>query len=541
MPKLDIGTLEGWMVKKNSENNKSIFRLSSENKRWFKVREVKGVEESELTLAYYASHRAKEAKGFIYLRDVTSIHATEDLSITIKSPARTINVVIETPSEHAFWLEGLVHLCVNAETSVGPNVALQYKYGYQQTEDETQSSSTYDAKKSYGKNPQPLSEPREPRTNGSSVRFSRDLYEEASIITKRENDNVHVDIAPSKADREDHRLSGYRTGSSGGTTARLHCHIRKDTETPKTPPLQRASEFHDDAKGESNSISYDQKDVGVDFGVVDAHIPKLIAPDTPNVNDLESVNLDSSTRPIAKRAMPTQPISMPRFQDSKSDSENQENRCQSVPIKLKDTKANSQPTEEAAVEIASGNTKKASIDDLLLAPSRSFSRIKYDSDDEKHGADEIDLVNEKRYYEDAKAQREDNEKNEEKSSGRSRSNSYLEQHLIERDGKHCIPRPPVNSPPAYAQQVSGVVKSMHFNSGSGNRSIATVSTDSRIAADENFAEEDWDKSFDNESPDEKPAPSSKAAAKTNATYVAVKFGCGDVRADENWLDDDFDV
>jgi hypothetical protein len=121
MPKLEVAQLEGWLIKKHSNENKSMFSLSSESRRWFKVREVKGIEEKELTLAYYASHRAKEAKGFIYLRDVTSIRATEDLSITLKSPARILTVFAETMVEHLFWLEGLVHLCAAAEVSTGPN------------------------------------------------------------------------------------------------------------------------------------------------------------------------------------------------------------------------------------------------------------------------------------------------------------------------------------------------------------------------------------------------------------------------------------
>ena len=538
MPKLDIGMLEGWMVKKNSEGNKSMFSLSSENKRWFKVREVKGIEETELTLAYYASHRAKEAKGFIYLLDVTSIHATEDLSITIKSPARTISVVTETPSEHTFWLEGLVHLCINAEASTGPNVTIQYKYNNQNVDDTKQSRPTDDAKESYATQQAP--EPREPRTH--NVRSSRDLEEEADMVSKREVDNAPVDMAPSKSDREDHRLSGYRSGSTGGTTARLHGHIRKDMDMPMTPPRQRAADSHTDAKGVSSRASTDQMNVDiVDPGVKNAQIPKLTAPDTPNVNDLESVNMESDARPRVKKTMPTQPISMPRFQDSKSDSENQENRSNSELIKVEDPKRVPKPLQKAGDELPSGYTKKASIDDLLLAPSRTSARTKYDSDDDKHAADELDLDNEKRYYEAAKAQREDEERNEEKCSGRSRSNSYLEQHLIARDGKHTVPRPPVNSPPAYAQQVSGVVKSMHVNAAVDNNHNNVVSVDSRIATDKNFVDEDWDRSSDFDSPDKKPMTNSRVEAKINATDVAPKFGFGGVRADENWLEDDFDL
>jgi hypothetical protein len=119
--KFEAALLEGWLTKKHSAANHSRFSFKSENKRWFKVREVVGIDESEWTLAYYDSQRAKEAKGFIYLRDVTSLRALEDLSITLKTPARTMTIVAETQGEHNFWLEGLAHLCTCAEVSTGPN------------------------------------------------------------------------------------------------------------------------------------------------------------------------------------------------------------------------------------------------------------------------------------------------------------------------------------------------------------------------------------------------------------------------------------
>ena len=128
--KLDVALLEGWLTKKHSTANKSRFSFKTENKRWFKVREVVGIEESEWTLAYYESQRAKEAKGFIYLRDVTSLRALDDLSITVKSSARTMTVFAETQGEHIFWLEGLAHLCSSAEISTGPNGTFLHIYLY---------------------------------------------------------------------------------------------------------------------------------------------------------------------------------------------------------------------------------------------------------------------------------------------------------------------------------------------------------------------------------------------------------------------------
>ena len=97
MSRLDVNTLEGWLIKKNSKG--SSFSLTGENKRWFKVKEVKGIEQSEWVLSYFSSQRSKEAKGYIYLRDVTAISSPNDMNLTIASPARTMEVVIDTPAE----------------------------------------------------------------------------------------------------------------------------------------------------------------------------------------------------------------------------------------------------------------------------------------------------------------------------------------------------------------------------------------------------------------------------------------------------------
>jgi hypothetical protein len=78
------------------------------------------------------------------------------------------------------------------------------------------------------------------------------FYSAQEELTSLPSENVvSSEIAPSKVDREDHRLSGYRTGSSSGTTTRLHGHIRKDTEGAADVKVRNA---------ESQSVYHDSKD-----------------------------------------------------------------------------------------------------------------------------------------------------------------------------------------------------------------------------------------------------------------------------------------
>ena len=109
---------------------------------------------------------------------------------------------------------------------------------------------------------------------------------------------------------------------------------------------------------------------------------------------------------------------------------------------------------------------------------------------------------------------------------------------MEREGKNAVFKPPINSPPAYAQQVSGVVKGMQIINVDDNQNAA--SGDIHIAADKNFAAEDWDTSTDFDSPIKRPATHSREEVKMNAADVPSRCDFGGVRDDENWLEDDFD-
>ena len=113
--KVDIGTLEGWLCKKKSKD-KGMSLFGGDTRRWFKVIEVKGMESKELAFCYFKSQKEKEAKGWIYLKDITEIYDDEK-TFTVVSPSRTLCVSVETPTEHKVWLRGLTTLCPWAKNS----------------------------------------------------------------------------------------------------------------------------------------------------------------------------------------------------------------------------------------------------------------------------------------------------------------------------------------------------------------------------------------------------------------------------------------
>lgn len=104
--------LEGWLQKK-----KSSAAVFSNNRRWFNIREVKGSSDHvELALCYYKSQRDKEAKGWVFLKDVAEL-TDDEKTLTILSPARTMTLEAASCGEHRLWLQGLVQLCPHAVTA----------------------------------------------------------------------------------------------------------------------------------------------------------------------------------------------------------------------------------------------------------------------------------------------------------------------------------------------------------------------------------------------------------------------------------------
>ena len=61
--------------------------MSADKNRYFRVREVKGIEEVELALCYFSSPKDEEPRGSIFLKDVSAIE-DDTKSITLTTTAR---------------------------------------------------------------------------------------------------------------------------------------------------------------------------------------------------------------------------------------------------------------------------------------------------------------------------------------------------------------------------------------------------------------------------------------------------------------------
>lgn len=110
----DISSLEGWLLKKKTPGKQGVMNLlSGDTRRWFQVKELVNSDRVDFTLCYFKSRNETEARGWIYLSDVTDLYANGK-TITIVSLARSITIEANSRAEHKFWLEGITSLCPHA-------------------------------------------------------------------------------------------------------------------------------------------------------------------------------------------------------------------------------------------------------------------------------------------------------------------------------------------------------------------------------------------------------------------------------------------
>ena len=115
--KIDIGSLEGWLIKKKSPRKQNVIRiLSGDTRRWFQVKELRCSDRVEITLCYFKSPNETEARGWIYLNDVTQL-SEDGRNIKIVSFARTITVEAKSRAEHKYWFEGISSFCPSINRS----------------------------------------------------------------------------------------------------------------------------------------------------------------------------------------------------------------------------------------------------------------------------------------------------------------------------------------------------------------------------------------------------------------------------------------
>eukprot|EP00597_Dinobryon_sp_UTEXLB2267_P001993 CAMPEP_0170074728 /NCGR_PEP_ID=MMETSP0019_2-20121128/11977_1 /TAXON_ID=98059 /ORGANISM="Dinobryon sp., Strain UTEXLB2267" /LENGTH=570 /DNA_ID=CAMNT_0010285211 /DNA_START=45 /DNA_END=1757 /DNA_ORIENTATION=- len=96
--------------------------------RWFRIQEAQGTDQNEYALCYYRGKDEKEAKGWIYLKDVTEIFdeirdkdrskgKKDVLRFTVVSPGRTIVLDTNHQDDTFRWVQALVDHCPSAQTS----------------------------------------------------------------------------------------------------------------------------------------------------------------------------------------------------------------------------------------------------------------------------------------------------------------------------------------------------------------------------------------------------------------------------------------
>lgn len=80
---------------------------------------IQGGDCSELALCYFKSAKDRDARGWVYLRDVTQIYEEDSLerTFTIISPSRSMTLEAQTRAEYRLWLQGIVNLCPLADIS----------------------------------------------------------------------------------------------------------------------------------------------------------------------------------------------------------------------------------------------------------------------------------------------------------------------------------------------------------------------------------------------------------------------------------------
>jgi hypothetical protein len=114
----DVTQLEGWLNKKKS-NKGFLEKLAGKdsNKRFFKIKAVKGSQFQELTLLYSDSPKDIDEKphGWFYLRDIKEIiEEDSENTFTLVTNVKSLTLEAPTTAQCKLWLQGFVHLCTTA-------------------------------------------------------------------------------------------------------------------------------------------------------------------------------------------------------------------------------------------------------------------------------------------------------------------------------------------------------------------------------------------------------------------------------------------
>lgn len=229
-PKVDIASLEGFLFKKSHKGNSLVSLLKKDvKKRWFKVMETSGCEATELALCYFESEKDKNAKSWIYLKDVTEI-SDDNSTFTLISKSRSMTLHAATRAEQRLWLQSLVNICHFADCSsiISTDIIIPSRLHHKITHDEK-----------YVDDKEVIQSGNDSLSMDKAEGKEDNEHKKSKSTQKAKLSDIQLEITGPKVsqiekllDKDDHRLQGYRN-TGAGATSRLHGHIRKD-QNPET-------------------------------------------------------------------------------------------------------------------------------------------------------------------------------------------------------------------------------------------------------------------------------------------------------------------
>ena len=258
------------MTKRKANTNKKYFNFGGDTKRFFRIQEVQGIDQTELALCYYSSPKEKNPRGSLFLKDVGAID-DDGRCLTLTSISRVMTLEAPTLNEHRLWLNTVIELCLNADIKGAQSATaeaisklnqrkqateakLQHvnKYLDQSENDKLKTDETPglrnrrdDDGRNSSNNFEHGDETANPdiSTDRDDRRDRRKSGREKSKGASTRGDNGRGegerDISRSPArdkGKSDHRIhQPPRSGDGTGATSRLHGHILRDTETPQNP------------------------------------------------------------------------------------------------------------------------------------------------------------------------------------------------------------------------------------------------------------------------------------------------------------------
>lgn len=592
MPKFDISSLEGWLTKKRGPGKQKVMGiLSGDTKRWFQVKELNSANQAEITLCYFKSQHEKEARGWIYMKDVTDLY-DDGKTITIVSVARSITVEAKSRAEHKFWLEGIANLCPTADksglqteikcfaenkvdsqnssrrgsfdvkdTNSGknkmkrenekliaesksskPNSArssrsgrdtddIDDRFGDRHTSD--RDSSSRDSNFNKERDRERVSLCREgrgrerDRERDFSSREGRDRIENlVNSNNSRERDRESKSSGHRDKDsREDHRVSSAdnllngRVGIGEGATTRLHSHIRKDVPLSPNSSSTKASRNNINNQPQENNLrEKDSTPAPRQYSFPPQYVYDHAPDDGIETLEISVESLPSSDRDHGNFKEVTPPVGRDgRIEKSKE-----------TEIDQKQSKVSNRTFDNEIQDFSNRNSNDFNLnfpEKKSLLKKNEKSKLQYDeeiSSEEEEGAT-VDLQIEKERRNSKNI--DSNEKDSGPGSQYTTSEGTGPGHVV----RGRPPLPPNGSKP---NPYTAIGKIQPSSSYSAHANQNQVSRDANL-------NDDWDDDSDGE--DNKDVHSSVNINRTIQPKVSGQEGVNSgVRADTNWLDDDFD-